>query len=532
MRKTWPIHVVLAGLVVALLSWPSAADLQTVQIGGELRIRGSCWHQSFNTRFAPWLVGPQLRLPATMLRARPIGDFFGGQNAMSFWDWDSRGADYNLIEQRTVLNVRADFTDDVAGFFELESFDLWGEDFRSNYVTGVDARAVSNDDVEIYQAYIEAGNMFGYPLRLRVGRQELAFGSQWLIGTGSEFPEFRGNSFDAIRLTYAADAFSVDAFWSKLAETAPAEEDGDIDLYGIYTSCHAVENWTFDLYWLWLRDARAVKDTNGTLVWEWAEDVLDLDDYDVTNLHTVGLRAAGVIGAFDLEAEVAYQFGEAGQVGTLFKPYTYGDDGADFGAWAANLEVGYTFDVAWQPRVHLAAAYFGGEDNRDITFWEWLNPFHMPEASVSFNRLFSNKVYTPVLDEIGALSNFWTVGAGVGVAPTENIDLSLRAAYYAALEEFDQPIPRPWYGHGFIIALAHPFSFWTDEADSDLGWDVTLVATYRYSEDLEFQAGWTHFFTGDGLTDGNYVDLHGLVFSGGTDDEDADYLYCQARVTF
>ncbi|NIA15675.1 MAG: alginate export family protein [Nitrospiraceae bacterium] len=532
MRKTQSVIVLVLGLTLLLGALPSAAELQNIKIGGELRIRGTWWHNSFNTRATPWLVGPQLRIPSVLMQRRPIGDAYGGQNAMSFWRWNERGADYTLVEQRTVLNVHARFTEQVAAFIELESFDVWGEDFRSNYITGVDARANSNDDVEVYQAYIEASEMFGQPLRLRVGRQELVLGSGWLVGNSSAHPEFRGLSFDAIRLTYTGDSYSVDAFWSKLAETGVIDEDGDIDLYGVYASCTAIDDMTFDLYWLLVRDARAIKDTNLGLVGEWIEDWVGLDDYDVTNLHTVGIRAAGQLNAFDFEAEAAYQFGNAGQVGALFVPGVYGDDGADFGEWAANLELGYQFDIAWQPRVYLAGAYFGGEDNRDITFWQWLNPFLKSKASVSFNRLFSNKVYSSLLDEIGALSNFWTAQAGVDLAPSERFDINLNLAYFATLDEFAHPIPRPIYWRDYIIIFAHPFSFWTRETDSELGWELSLKLVYRYSDDLEFEAGVSHLFTGDGLTDGNYSDLNGLVFTGGTDNDDADYLYVQSRLQF
>lgn len=532
MRRKGFLYGTVLVVIAVSFALSSAAELQNVRVGGQIRIRGSYWHQNFESRFAPALVGPALRIPAVMLNGRPIGDAFGGQNVMGFWDWDSRGSDYSLVEQRTTLNVAADFTDQVTAFIELESFDVWGEDFRSNYITGVDGRAWTGDDVEVYQAYIQACEMFGYPLRLRIGRQELAFGSQWLIGTGSAFPEFRGNSFDGIRLTYTSDSFTGDAFWAKLVETGAVEEDADVDLYGLYGSCHAIENWAFDAYWFWLRDARAVKDTNLTWLNEKFEDFFGLDDYDPTNLHTVGLRASGTMGAFDLAAEAAYQFGDAGQQGSLFKRFTYGDDNADFSSWAADVEAGYRFDIAWQPRVYLGGAYYDGEDNRDVTFWEWLWPFAEPEASVSFNRLFSNRVYSPVIDEIGALSNFWALRGGIEASPTERINLKLNVAYYASVEQFDQPIPRPWYWKDYIIVFSHPFSFWTSESDSELGWEATLTATYHYTEDLSFEAGWTHFFTADGLTDGNYVDLHGLSFSGGTSDEDADYVYWEGKLSF
>ena len=532
MRKTQFVIALALGLTILLGALPSAAELQNIKVGGEIRIRGTWWHDSFNTRFTPWLVAPRLRIPSSMMQRRPIGDAFGGQNAMSFWRWDERGADYTLVEQRTVLNVGACFTDQVAAFIELEAFDVWGEDFRSDYITGVDGRANSSDDIEVYQAFIQAEEMFGQPLRLRIGRQELVLGSGWLVGNSSAHPEFRGLSFDAIRLTYSGDSYSVDAVWSKLAETGVTEEDGDIDLYGIYASCTAVENMVFDAYWMLVRDARAIKDTNQGYFGEMVEDWLGLDDYDVTNLHTVGLRAAGQSNALDFEVEVAYQFGNAGQVGSLFVPNVYGDDSADFSEWAANLEVGYQFDIAWQPRVYVLGAYFGGEDNRDITFWDWVNPFLMPEASVSFNRLFSNKVYSNLLDEVSGLSNFWTAQVGVDLAPSESFDVNLNVAYFATLDEFAHPIPSPIYWRDYIIIFAHPFSFWTREADSDLGWEVSLKLVYRYSADLEFEAGVSHLFTGDGLTDGNYSDLNGLVFSGGTNDDDADYLYFQTRVQF
>jgi len=518
--------------VVVLFTVSSWAELQNVIIGGQVRVRGSYWRQSFDNRISPFLVGPALRIPSSMLVARPIGDLFGGQNVMSYWDWDERDSDYRLIEQRTTLNVTANFSEQVSAFIELESFDLWGEDFRSNYITGVDSRAFTNDDVEIYQSYVQASDLFGLPLRARIGRQELRLGSQWLVGNNLNQPEFQGLSFDAIRLTYGGDTFSADAFWAKLAERSPLEEDSDVDLYGLYASCMAVQDWVFDAYWLFVRDARAVKDTNLNWIGEGIEDIFGVDDYDPTELHTVGLRAAGIMGGFDFSVEGAYQFGDAGQVGALFSPFVYGDDDAEFDAWAADAEIGYLFDVPWRPRVYVGGAYFGGEDNRDVSFVEWLFPFDRAQASVSFNRLFSNRVYSPILDDAGALTNFWQIRGGIQAAPTEQIELALNVSYFESVEQFDQPVPRPWYWRDFVFVLAHPFSFINRETDSELGWETDLTATYHYSEDLTFEVGWSHLFTDDGLTEGSYIDLNGLSFSGGTNDQDADYFYWEGRLTF
>lgn len=526
-KRLWPLCCLLG---VALCALNTAAELQEISVGGELQIRMSHWTTSFNPRVTPTLAGPEIRIPASRVIRRPIGDAIGGQNVTSHWDWDSRGDDYKLVEQRTVVNFTAKFTDEVSTFIEFEQFHAWGTESRTNYILGTDFSPRRPAGVDLYQAYIEMNDVFQQPLRVRIGRQEMVLGSGWLVGNNSNHPEFLGLSFDGIRATYDTDLFTVDAFRMKLAERSFVERDGDIDFSGIYTTYKGLEDIDLDAYWLWVRDARNIEDSHGFWFNEAAERFLGLDDYGATNMHTVGLRAAGVIGSLDFSAEAAYQFGDAYHVGALFNPLFYGDDDATYSQWAADIELGYRFDTAWQPRLYLGAAYIGGEDNRDITFWEWVNPFHDPEASVSFSRLFSNRVYSPNIDEMSQLSNSWNARIGIDLAPTDRVQLNATLAYFQALETFGLP-PIGRVGP-FRIPLSGPFTFWTWDSDDSLGWEASLKATYQYSDDLEMEAGWHHFFADDGQTTGNYTDFHGLLFSGGTDDKDADYLYVQTKVAF
>ena len=345
------VSAILLALVLCAL--PAAAELQSVRVGGEIRIRGNYWRHSFERPTGNALVGNFVRWNSNVVRWRPIGDAVGGQTIVSFFDWDDEGDDYQLVEQRTRLNVRADFTDNVGVFVEFEGYDVWGEDFRSDYLTGLDRRGTGN--VETYQAYIEVNECFGGPVRARIGRQELVFGEGWLLGANNAIP--------------------LDAVFAKLAERAGIEQDGDVDLYGLYAACAPKDAIQADLYWLLVRDAIARKDTNAGPLREALEDWLGLDDYDPTYLHTLGARLSGAAAGFDYSLEAAYQFGGASAAGALFRPIVYGDDEADFDAWAGDFEVGYTFDTAWSPRVWLGAAYFEGEDNRDVGFWDWLNPF-------------------------------------------------------------------------------------------------------------------------------------------------------------
>ena len=528
MRK---LHFVLLAVAVVATALPAAAELQNVTIGGEITIRGNYYR---NLVTSPG--GAELRWPALQgfntLWGRPIGTGAPGNfpGIVSAFSWDSARNDLTYVEQRTRMNVNADFTNQVSAFIEFDYYNIWGDDFRSDYITGADMVRANNDDVQLYQAYIEANEMWGMPLRARVGRQELSFGSEWLVGTKDGATEFTGRSFDALRLTFGDDLYTLDAFAAQLADTGVAEQDGDVWFYGVYGSYLGLEDITIDAYYLFLRDPRRITDTNFPWFVEWVEDIFGLDDYSTTRLNTIGLRGAGVVGGFDFEAEVAYQWGNAGQVGSLFTPFLYGDNRADFdNNWGVNVEVGYTFNQMWQPRVYLGYAYLDGEDNRDISWFDWWWPFTRPEASVSFNRLFSNWEYTEFFANTDE-SNMHIYRGGVSAMPTEALELELTLAYFRAVEAFAAPIH--WNLGGFRIPLLPTRSYWTQQNSKELGWELGLYGTYHYTEDLKISAGWARLFTSSGLTDGNFVVDNGLGFTGGSDNSDADYLFIETQISF
>ena len=476
----------------------------------------------------------QVRWPGFFLPTRAIGDSTGGQSVVSPYSWSDTSNDVAVVQQYTRLNVRGDFTNDVSAFVELDSYARWGRDFRSNYITGFDFRNTpSFNDVDLYQGYIEARNMFGYPVRMRIGRQELSFGSQWLVGPGGGGTYLSKRSFDGIRLTYDTDQATVDIWWSKLAENSPLEQDGDIDFYGVYGTYKGIENVTLDAYWMLIRDGRRLNDTNFAWFPEFVEDAFNIDNYDVTNLNTIGLRGAGTYGALDFNLEAAYQFGNADQIGFNFKPFNYGDNHASFdGTWGANAEAGYTFDVVYKPRVYVGATYFGGEDNRSISFWDWVNPFDRPQASVSFNRLFSANQTSVFLDARASanLSNVFILRGGVKANPTEATEVTLNLSYFESVGDFSAP--RHFNVGKFRVPIAPALSFWDEKNSSDLGLEIDLTGVYRYSDDLSFKAGYSHLFVGDGLAEGNYNAFNGLGFNGGRDSHDADYVFFETAITF
>ena len=454
-------YLLTAALMLGL-SAGAYAELQNVEIGGQLTIRGN---------------------------------YLDGDGA-------SMVPNVSWVEQRTRLNIKADFTDEVTTFFEFDHYNAWGEDFRSDYVTGLDFRG--NGDVALYQAYIEASEMWGVPLRARIGRQEIALGSQWLVGVNDANAFPTGLSFDAIRLTYGseADMFTLDAIWAKLNERAGDIFDDDTDMYAIYGSYLGLEDIALDAYWIWVRD-----DNPGQLPFAGINNVLDVD------IHTIGLRGAGTVGAFDFEAEAAYQWGEIDRPRVnLFRTQNF-----DYGEWALNLELGYTFDMQMNPRVHAGFAYFGGSDPANSNRRWGLFGLRGGDTDLSFNRLFSNKEYSKFLDNWDRdLTNVLIYNLGLSIMPTESLELALVGSYFQVDDEL---ITRRWFRQ--------------QRAGDSLGYEVGINADYHYTEDLVFRAGYAHFFARSGMFDNNAVVNNGLtrVFADTTGDN-YNYLFFETEISF
>ncbi len=504
----------ICGVVVLSMAGSAYAELQNVSVGGQIRIRGRYWNNAYS--------GPDSH--NSFSPSRVTGRAVGPNGIGSVYSWDSH-QDVSYMEQRTAINLKADFTDNVSAFIELDSYDVYGEDFRSQaWLTGEDARAASNNDVEVFQSYVQVDELAGLPLSLKVGRQTLKLGKGWLVG---EYYAATGwVSFDGIRLTYKVDDLTVDAFWTKVAETMSRFGQEDADFYGLYASYKVMDELELAAYYYYLRDDRTIDDSpDSPVLLDYWEGLWALNDYSATNLHTVGMRANGKSGALDYDLELAYQFGQADGIGAMFDLRGYGDSDAEYSNLGADLEVGYSFDFACKPRIFMGGSYMGADDNRDRDFLEYLNPFYRPEASTAFNRLFTSMSFNGLFDTrggTGTFSNLYQLRAGLSGNITESLIANLTGCYFWVAEPWDEPA-NIW---------ASFFPWWTEEASDDMGLLLAASLQYNYSKDLTIKLNWQHLFSGAGMTDGNFVMRHGTMFTGGLDDNDADYVDVDIQLKF
>jgi hypothetical protein len=448
MRKS--LIVLVAAMVVGM-TIPAFAELQNVEVGGSLRIRGN-WYSESNLSF----------------------------------DHDL-GPDALFFEQRTKINVSASFTQDVNAFIELDSYDVFGDGFRglddslsvysdrrgfssgANGLSGVD-NGSNGTSVSFYQGYIEVKDAWGTPLSFRIGRQEIQFGSEFLVGNNDTSSFFRGLSFDGLTTNSQFGNFKLQSFFTELVTNNNPfrfESSGDVWFHGFYGSYVGIEGMTIDGYVMHYYQALT-------------DPLAGIGLVEATDFYTAGLRFAGSKSQFDWDVEGAYQFGDSG----LPSPND------SINAYALTAKGGYTFDVNMQPRVFLNGAYFSAD-----------------EDDPAFNRMFSDHEYSEFLDATD-LTNFWMIGGGASAQVTESINLSGVANYFESVED---------YG--------------TDE--NSLGIEVALYAKYDYSEDLYFQAGYAHFFAGDAMESGAFVTSGGVGLIGGFgQSDDMDYVFVETGLKF
>jgi len=64
-----------------------------------------------------------------------------------------------------------------------------------------------------------------------------------------------------------------------------------------------------------------------------------------------------------------------------------------------------------------------------------------------------------------------------------------------------------------------------------LGWEAAAYASYQYSPDLVFRAGYIHYFGEKGLEDA-FITANGLRQWGGDENDQYDYMFLETQITF
>ncbi len=200
-----------------------------------------------------------------------------------------------------------------------------GRDWGSE--TGLDPTFDGDaDQSDFHQAYIELQEIYGKQLTMRLGRQELSYGSGHLLGSASWGTT--GRAFDGIVFRYGELSF-VDVFVAKIAEQGVTDEN----LYGLVIDARLNDGHRAEPYVLFEHDKtlgaqRLLRATGGL------------------RLHGSATGETGHIFGYELEG--IGQAGEAGEEDVL--------------AYMGSATFRYRGPSWTQPEVQLGFDYLSGDD--------------------------------------------------------------------------------------------------------------------------------------------------------------------------
>ncbi|MFQ5412343.1 MAG: alginate export family protein [Phycisphaerae bacterium] len=355
------------------------------------------------------------------------------------------------------------------------------------FFEGIDAQAEDRDlrllgihenRFDIHQLFLDVKPLGEKtPLTLRVGRQELQYGNQRLVS-----PLAWANTrrrFDAVKLFYQSENFDVDVFYARPIpisvmegfDRKPDQYREEQHFYGLYTSCKAIEDHFFDLYFFALRDTGDLRNANGR--------VGDL------SIYTLGGRVGGRTGPFDYEGELAGQWGSFA--------------GDKVHAWMGAIDAGYRFaDCPWKPRLGVGFDYASGDDNpRDNTH-------------DTFNQLFPFSHYYLGFIDATARQNILATNVNLTFKPHKKI--TTRLAWYTFWNDAKRDA---LYNAGGAPTRRALFG----GAGHDIGNELDLTIKYKIDLHQAMLFGYSHFW------DNNFIQATGPS-------QDADFIYLQYAYTF
>ncbi len=183
-------------------------------------------------------------------------------------------ASTNVNWLRSRLNVKFTPSEDVAGFIQIQDTRMFGEE----------SGGLKDDknDLDLHQAYFTVGDVYGLPVNLKVGRMEVIYGPQRLIGAVGWSNVAR--TWDGAVAKVNTGSFKVDLFHLKEAEAENPGDDGDKNFTGAYGDMK-VSDQTIQPFVLWQHG-------------------------DDRSRFTGGFYAKGNFGDIHHETEFAYQTGD------------------------------------------------------------------------------------------------------------------------------------------------------------------------------------------------------------------------------
>jgi hypothetical protein len=357
------------------------------------------------------------------------------------------------------------------------------------------------DRADLHQAYVALGGGQSFPLSATVGRQELRYGDERLIGS-FDWNNI-GRVFDAAKARYQAEGWWVDAFVGRVV--VPVNDAfnvaNDYDWFsGLYASTRALcPKQETQFYFL-------ARNTGAGAPHAVDHPLVGLPT--PRDLYTLGARfksLPGELHGWDYTLEAAGQFGR-------FKESATGP-ALDHAAFALTAGAGYTVPTCpMNTRLGLEYNFASGDSDPN------------DDQHETFDNLFpTNHKFYGYMD-FASWQNLHNPRFNLSFKPARSLTVTLdyhlfwladTADYFYAASGAPRRGAPPGSGAGYDRNPGY---------DNFVGSELDVVLTYAPQPWLNAQAGYGHFFAGD------YV--RQSLAAPGYGSSDADWVYAQLTFNF
>jgi len=357
-----------------------------------------------------------------------------------------------------------------------------------------------SDTIDLHQAYVTIGNHKEFPVSLKVGRQELSYGEERLVGAFAW--NNIGRAFDAVKLRWQNEWFGADFFASHpvIPEDGKFDEENSHDWFsGVYATSMKIPKNILDVYFLSRNtDRQAINIVASP----------QFGQPTARDIYTVGGRLKskpGEIGNWDYSLEGAYQFGDFAATATSAR---LAQD-----AYMFVVQGGYTFADLWAtPRLGVEFDYSSGDGNSK------------DGAHGTFENLFpTNHKFYGSMDFI-SLQNIEDAGVNLAFKPTPRMSVAFMGNAFWLADTHDAFYNVAGGARGTAATPTGTGYGINPSYGNFAGSELTAVAGYALTRNAQIEAGFGHFFTG------NYIDqsLRAPAFGS----KDANYVYIQTSINF
>jgi hypothetical protein len=380
---------------------------------------------------------------------------------------------------------------------------------RNSNTTGDDRNPNPESDgpVDLHQAYFTVGNHKEFPLSVKVGRQELSYGDERLVGAFAW--NNIGRVFDAAKVRWQNKYFAADFFTSRvvIADDNNFNMSNEYDLFsGFYATSKLIPKQTTEFY-VFSRNTSA-----GSATLAGVGSPALLNGPSPRDIYTIGLRMKsnpGDFGPWDYGLELAGQFGHFND------PLALTIKSQSHQAFAAILQGGYTWtDCPMTPRVGLEYAYASGDSNPNDSKHE------------TFENLFpTNHKFYGYMDFV-SLQNIHDVRFSYSMKPCPRLSAAIEYHAFWLADTADSFYNVGGARRGTLTSNPNTGSGYgiNPTYGSYVGSEIDVVVGYALAKYAQIEAGYGHFFVGDYIRQSMAAPTHRST--------DADWVYLQTTFTF